>query len=28
MEAADELMLIGEASEVEEWFNRLDSLPL
>ena len=28
MEAADGLILIGEALEAEEWFNRLNSLPL
>jgi hypothetical protein len=27
-DVADDLMLIGEASEAEEWFNRLDALPL
>jgi len=28
MEAVDDLMLIGEALEAQEWFNRLNSLPL
>jgi len=27
MEAAADLMLIGEASEAEEWFNGLEALP-
>ena len=28
MQAVEDLMLIWEASEAEEWVNRLDSLPL
>ena len=28
MQAAEDLILIWEASEAEEWVNRLDSLPL
>jgi hypothetical protein len=27
-QAVEDLILIGEASEAEEWVNRLDSLPL
>jgi hypothetical protein len=28
MQAVEDLILIWEASEAEEWVNRLDSLPL